>query len=90
MAGVLKICYFLSFFFFELVFLFIIFSVLGVVFILEVLFVAFTDFAQTVAIELVFSAEGLVTGLAFVLFEGGVRVFVSFSMVSSEKAQIAD
>jgi len=90
MAGVLKICYFLSFFFFELVFLFIIFSVLGVVFILEVLFVAFTDFAQTVAIELVFSAEGLVTGLAFVLFEGGVRVFVSFSMVSSEKAQIAE
>lgn len=63
---------------------------LGVVFSLEVLFVAFTDFAQTVAIELVFSAEGLVTWLAFVLFEGGVRVFVPFSVVSSEKAQIAD
>jgi len=43
---------------------------LGVVFSLEVLFVAFTDFSQTVAIELVFSAEGLVARLAFVLFEG--------------------
>lgn len=63
---------------------------LGVVFSLEVLFVAFTDFAQTVSIELVFSAKGLVAGLAFVLFEGGVRVFVSFSMVSSEEAQIAE
>ena len=42
---------------------------LGVVFSLEVLFVAFTDFAQTVSIELVFSAKGLVAGLAFVLFE---------------------
>jgi len=73
MAGVLKICYFLSFFFVELVFLFTMFSVfflsLGVVFSLEVLFVAFTDFAQTVSIELVFSAKGLVAGLAFVLFE---------------------
>lgn len=63
---------------------------LGVVFSLEVLFVAFTDFAQTVAIELVFSAEGLVAWLAFVLFKGGVGVFVPFSVVSSEKAQIAE
>ena len=81
------------FFFVESVFLFTIFQcflLLGVVFSLEVLFVAFTDFAQTVAIELVFSAEGLVAWLAFVLFKGGVGVFVPFSVVSSEKAQIAD
>lgn len=88
------VIFLIIFFFVELVFLFTMFSVfflsLGVVFSLEVLFVAFTDFAQTVAIELVFSAEGLVAWLAFVLFEGGVRVFVPFSVVSSEKAQIAD
>lgn len=96
MAGVLKmLLFFLSFFsllnwFFFLQCFQCFFLSLGVVFSLEVLFVAFTDFAQTVAIELVFSAEGLVAWLAFVLFEGGVRVFVPFSVVSSEKAQIAD
>jgi len=95
MAGVLKmLLFFVSFFSLLNWFIFLqcfqCFLSLGVVFSLEVLFVAFTDFAQTVAIELVFSAEGLVTWLAFVLFEGGVRVFVPFSVVSSEKAQIAD
>lgn len=63
---------------------------LGIVFSLEVFFVPLADFSQTVAVELVFSAEGLVARLTFVLFEGRVRVFVSLAVVSAEKAEIAD
>lgn len=63
---------------------------LGIVFSLEVFFVPLADFSQTVAVELVFSAEGLVARLTFVLFEGRVRVFVSLAVVSAEKAEIAE
>ena len=59
---------------------------LGIVFSLEIFFVSLADFSQTMAVELVFSAEGLVARLTFVLFEGRVCVFVSLAVISAEKA----